>query len=31
MKAAAGAAGEVITLEGGLKYIGKLVNGLPNG
>ena len=29
--AAGGAGGEVVTLEGGLKYIGKLVNGVPNG
>jgi hypothetical protein len=26
-----GAAGEVVTLEGGLKYQGKLVGGVPNG
>jgi hypothetical protein len=28
---AGGAAGEVVTLEGGLKYQGKLVGGVPNG
>lgn len=28
---AGGGGGDVVTLEGGLKYQGKLVNGIPNG